>query len=97
MKKLFILGSTRGLGKEILKLAINEDFEIRCLVRDPQKVQKNKNLKIFKGDATNINDLRNSLGDSEYIISSLNVMRKIFFHGAKLQIQKIQFRIPLKI
>ena len=32
MKKLFILGSTRGLGKEILKLAVNEEFEIRCLV-----------------------------------------------------------------
>tara|TARA_B100000482_G_C12604093_1_gene296437 strand:+ start:1621 stop:2277 length:657 start_codon:yes stop_codon:yes gene_type:complete len=84
MKKLFILGSTRGLGKEILKLAINEDFEIRCLVRDPQKVQKNKNLKIFKGDATNINDLRNSLGDSEYVISSLNVMRKNIFPWSKI-------------
>ena len=84
MKKLFILGSTRGLGKEILKLAINEDFEIRCLVRDPQKVQRNKNLKIFKGDATNINDLRNSLGDSEYIISSLNVMRKNIFPWSKI-------------
>ena len=48
MKKLFILGSTRGLGKEILKLAVNEEFEIRCLVRDQQKVQKNKNLKIAR-------------------------------------------------
>ena len=65
MKKLFILGSTRGLGKEILKLAINEDFEICCgegsikvlsIQREGKKVQKIKEFllgsKINKG--TNI-------------------------------------------
>ena len=34
MNKLFILGSTRGLGKEILKSAISKDYIIRALVRN---------------------------------------------------------------
>lgn len=79
MNKLFILGSSRGLGKEILKSAISKDYIIRALVRNNKYLCDSAKVKFYQGDATNIEDLRNSIGESEIIISSLNVMRKNIF------------------
>ena len=63
MNKLFILGSSRGLGKEILKSAISKDYIVRALVRNNKNLCDSEKVKFYKGDATNIEDLRNSIGE----------------------------------
>ena len=70
MNKLIILGSSRGLGKEILKSAISKDYIVRALVSNNKNLCDSEKVKFYKGDATNIEDLRNSIGESEIIISS---------------------------
>ena len=78
--RILLLGATKGLGKEILKEALNLGFEINCLVRNTKKfpVEQN-NIRVFEGDATSSIDLENAVQDSKIIISTLNVMRKNLF------------------
>jgi len=75
--KVFLLGGSRGLGKQILLQLLENNFKVDCLVRNPSKLVINhKNLNLHKGDSTNINDLRLAIKNSNYIVNSLNVMRK---------------------
>lgn len=78
--RILLLGATKGLGKEILKEALNLGFEINCLVRNAKKfpIEQN-NIRVFEGDATSSIDLENAVQDSKIIISTLNVMRKNLF------------------
>ena len=78
--RILLLGSTKGLGKEILKEALSLGFEINCLVRNAKKfpIEQN-NIRVFEGDATSSIDLENAVQDSKIIISTLNVMRKNLF------------------
>ena len=95
--KIFLLGGSRGLGKQILLQLLNNNFEVGCLVRNPDKIQINhKNLNLYKGDSTKINDLRSTLKDSDYIINSLNVMRKNIFPWSKLTNSKTTISDSIK-
>jgi putative NADH-flavin reductase len=78
--RILLLGSTKGLGKEILNEALSLGFEINCLVRNAKKfpIEEN-NIRVFEGDATSSIDLENAVQDSKIIISTLNVMRKNLF------------------
>jgi len=78
--RILLLGSTKGLGKEILNEALSLGFEINCLVRNAKKfpIEEN-NIRVFEGDATSSIDLENAVQDSKIIISALNVMRKNLF------------------
>lgn len=84
--KILILGATGRTGKLILEEALNQGYEVNCLVREPKKIQKNdKNLKIILGSPEQISDLENALKDCEGIISALNISRKSDFPWARLR------------
>ena len=75
--KIFLLGATGGLGKEILLYSIKNKINVNCLVRDPKKINiDSPYIKIFKGDATSYKDLINALEDSTTVISTLNICRR---------------------
>lgn len=84
--KILILGATGRTGKLILEEALNQGYEVNCLVREPKKIKKNHNhLKIFKGSPEQISDLENAIKDCGGIISSLNISRESDFPWSKLR------------
>jgi len=83
--EIFLIGANNGLGYEILNEALINKINVNCLVRSPKKINfESPYLKLFYGDATNFNELLNSIGTSSVIISSINVKRKNFFPWSKI-------------
>ncbi len=84
--KILILGATGRTGKLILEEALNQGYDVNCLVREPTRIKKNdKNLKILKGSPEKILDLENAIKDCNVIISALNISRKSDFPWSKLR------------
>ena len=80
-----LIGANRGLGYEILKELTKSEIKVNCLVRKKGLINLDSpSIKIFYGDATNLNDLKKALGKSKIIISSINVQRKNIFPWSKL-------------
>lgn len=66
--------------------ALNQGYEVKCLVRNPEKINQNKNdLEIYKGSPERISDLENAIKDCDGIISALNISRKSDFPWSKLR------------
>ena len=83
--EIFLIGANNGLGYEILNEALRNKINVNCLVRSPKKINfESPYLKLFYWDATNFNELLNSIGTSSVIISSINVKRKNFFPWSKI-------------
>ena len=83
--EIFLIGANKGLGYQILLEAIYNKIKVNCLIRSPGKIKfKSPYLKLFYGDATNYNDLINSIGSSKAIISSININRKNIFPWSKI-------------
>ena len=84
--KILILGATGRTGKLILEEALNQDYEVNCLVREPKRIKANhEKLKILKGSPEQISDLENALKGCKGIISALNISRKSDFPWSKLR------------
>ena len=84
--KLLILGATGRTGKLILEEALNQGYKVRCLVREPKKINLNHNaLEVYKGSPEQISDLDNAIKDCARIISVLNISRKSDFPWARLR------------
>ena len=48
--KILILGATGRTRILILEEALNQNYDVNCLVQEPKNIKKNhKNLKIIKG------------------------------------------------
>lgn len=88
MKKLLLLGATGRTGKHVLQLALQQGYQVTCLVRDVSKVESAANLKVFEGNADNEKDLANALQDVDVVISTLNVSRVSDFPWAPLRTPK---------
>ena len=95
--KIFLLGGSRGLGKQILLQLLGNNYEVNCLVRNPNKLKINhKNLNLYKGDSTEIEDLRLAIKNSDYIINSLNVMRRNIIPWSRLSNSKTTISDSIK-
>ena len=87
--KILILGATGRTGKLILEEALNQGYDINCLVRDPKKIDGNhKNMKIYEGSPERISSLENAMQGCDGIISALNISRKSDFPWSKLRTPK---------
>lgn len=86
--KLLLLGATGRTGKLILASAIQRDFQVTCLVRNPDKVTPNKQVNIIQGNPINLDDLEKAAIDCDAVISALNISRTSDFPWAKLRTPK---------
>ena len=87
--KILILGATGRTGKLILAEALNQGYQINCLVRKPQKVKEtHSDLKIYKGSPESISELEIAFQGCDAIISALNISRKSDFPWSKLRTPK---------
>jgi putative NADH-flavin reductase len=76
-KKIVIIGSSGSTGKELLKLALNAGYDVTVIVRNPDSVMSNKNLKAIKGDVLNLESLNNSLEKADVVISCLGPTKNL--------------------
>lgn len=84
--KVLILGATGRTGKLILEEALNQGYEVRCMVRDPKKIEiNNSKLKVFKGSPEIVTDLETAIKDCHGVISALNISRTSDFPWSKLR------------
>lgn len=84
--KILILGATGRTGKLILEEALNQGYQVNCLVREFERVKRNnKNVKVIKGSPERFSDLENAIKDCKAIISVLNISRKSDFPWSKLR------------
>ncbi|WP_017257693.1 NAD(P)-dependent oxidoreductase [Pedobacter arcticus] len=69
MKSIAIIGATGSTGKELVRLAIESNFKVTAVVRNPTKIELQKKLTILKGDVTDLDSLILALKDVDYVIS----------------------------
>ena len=83
--EVLLIGANRGLGYQILNELLSKKITVNCLIRRKGLINfESKYLNIFYGDATNLSDLKKSIGNSECIISTINVQRKNIFPWSRL-------------
>lgn len=67
--KVYVLGATGGVGTPVVKELLERGIRTTILVRDPSKAHKlfgeNDNLNVIKGDYTNVNAFKDSIGGHE--------------------------------
>ena len=83
--EVLLIGANKGLGYQVLKELLSKKITVNCLIRRKGLINfESKYLNIFYGDATNLSDLKRSIGNSECIISTINVQRKNIFPWSRL-------------
>ena len=71
--KILIFGSTGKTGRELVKQALEQGFEILAFARTPEKLDdlKHPNLSVLKGDITNYESVEQATEKAEVVISAL--------------------------
>jgi len=70
-----IIGATKGIGKEVLKQALSEEFNVIILARDPNKLDlKNSNVNIVAGDFKDFDSVKKAIRLAEVIVLSVGVL-----------------------
>lgn len=71
MDKISIIGGTGKVGRFIATKAIQNGYQVRMLVRNPDKVTySNDNVEVIQGDAKDINSIRLLLKDCSIVINT---------------------------
>ncbi len=66
-----IIGASGGIGLETVKRGLNRKHSITTLSRSEIEIEETKSLKMILGDATNKDDLLNSIQNAEALIITL--------------------------
>ena len=70
MKKIALFGATGKSGRPFLKLALERGYEIRALVRNPQKLsQEAQHLNVLQGDILNEADVRKTIEGADVVVN----------------------------
>ena len=70
MKKIALFGASGKTGQHFLDLALAQGYEVKALVRDTNKISQNhKNLSIVQGDILNFEDVLQTVGGCDIVVS----------------------------
>ncbi len=70
MKTIALFGGSGQTGKEFLKQALDNGYQIKALVRTPEKIQQQHgNLELIKGDVLNKADVDKTVAQSDIVVS----------------------------
>ncbi|MCI4648116.1 NAD(P)-dependent oxidoreductase [Phaeodactylibacter sp.] len=68
--KIALFGGTGGTGKEFLKKALQEGYQVKMLARTPSKVSTTSpKLEIVKGDVLNAGDVQRTVEGTDIVVS----------------------------
>lgn len=70
MKRIALFGLTGKTGMEFLKLALEKEWQITALARNPEKLRlKHPRLEVIKGDVLNAKDVRAVVEGCDLVVS----------------------------
>lgn len=69
MKHIAIIGSTGSTGKELVRLALQSNYKVTVIERRSNSTQPQENLKVIKGDATDLESLVAALENVDCVVS----------------------------
>ncbi|MTB49768.1 NAD(P)-dependent oxidoreductase [Lewinella sp. W8] len=72
-KTVLVFGANGNLGSHFVKQALDAGYRIRAFVRTPEKyyLSDNVNIEVFKGDATNYDDVEKAVSGVDIVVSCL--------------------------
>lgn len=69
MKHIAVIGSTGSTGKEFVRLALEANYMVTVIERSPNSTQSQGNLKVVKGDVTDLESLVVALENIDFVVS----------------------------
>ncbi|HIW34863.1 MAG TPA: SDR family oxidoreductase [Candidatus Paenibacillus intestinavium] len=70
--KLFVIGATGGVGKEVVKQALDSGYTVTAFVRDPSKLgMEHAQLHIVQGDGLDKNSVITAMQDHDAVICTV--------------------------
>ncbi len=69
MKNIAIIGATGSTGKELVRLALEANYQVTVVVRNPDAVQPEKKVTLMQGDVTNLGSLELALKNIDFVVS----------------------------
>jgi putative NADH-flavin reductase len=70
MKRLALFGGTGSMGRHFLKLALDEGYSVKALIRNPAKLELvHQNLTVIEGDVLNPTDVEKSIENTDIVVS----------------------------
>ena len=89
--KIFLTGSTGFVGKRILQDLLENNYQVRCLVRkgSEQKISHYKDIDIVNGDTTDAASLDGKLEGCDAVINLVGIIRE--FRGRGITYEKLHY------
>lgn len=73
VKKVVLIGASGFVGSAIMKEALNRDFEVTAVVRNPEKIKiENEKLKVVKADVSSLDEVAEVCKGADAVISAFN-------------------------
>jgi len=70
--KIIVFGATGGVGRHVVKQALEKGFEVTAFVRNPSKLEvEHDKLHIIQGDAFNKEEVSAAIDGHDAVISCL--------------------------
>lgn len=69
MKHIAVIGSTGSTGRELVRLALESNYTVTVIERAPKSTQSQGNLKVLKGDVTDLESLVAALENIDCVVS----------------------------
>jgi putative NADH-flavin reductase len=69
MKHIAIIGSTGSTGKELVRLALEANYKVTAITRSLDSTPPQENLKVVKGDVTDLESLVIAFENIDFVIS----------------------------
>ena len=74
MKRVLVIGASKGIGKEVVSQALNTGHSVRAMARNADGLQLTAdNLEKFSGDARNLGDVQAALADMDVVVQALGI------------------------
>jgi putative NADH-flavin reductase len=72
--KILVIGASRGIGLELVKLALAHGHDVTALLRDPTKLSvNNEQLRKIRGDALDSEDVAQAVAGQDAVCSCVGV------------------------
>jgi putative NADH-flavin reductase len=80
--KITVFGANGGIGKLLVKQALDEGFVVNAYIRNPSKFEyKHPNLVLIKGELDDFETIKNSISGVDCVISTLGPPLKRNYEG----------------
>jgi uncharacterized protein YbjT (DUF2867 family) len=91
MSRIAILGASGGLGTHLVTSGLEHGFEVRALVRSPEKITRaNYNLTLIKGDAGSGEDIQEAIEGCRFVLSALSARKPVMTAFVQTLVAELQ-------